>query len=265
MMNLPAARSVPLTAPAVALALFAGWTLATWLLEGRIETFLRPEAAMDRAVYAIIANMLIGIVAAIAAARWLIGRGSLTRIASGFGPSAPSAVRMIIGLSLGLALYVIQGAPSLHPIVLINAFAQVLVVSAAEVLVCWAVVGATIESLLKPRGRLVSLIGAAAMASLLFGAYHFAHSPPFNTVSMVALLTVVGLATSAFFFISRDVYATILFHNFLALFGVVRALAASGELDAFAAVQPPLLMTALAAVAVLALSDRLLLRGGSGS
>jgi hypothetical protein len=82
---------------------------------------------------------------------------------------------------------------------------------------------------------------------------------------MVALLTVVGLATSAFFFISRDVYATILFHNFLALFGVVRALAASGELDAFAAVQPPLLMTALAAVAVLALSDRLLLRGGSGS
>jgi hypothetical protein len=32
-----------------AFALFGAWTLATWILEGRIETLLRPEAALDRA------------------------------------------------------------------------------------------------------------------------------------------------------------------------------------------------------------------------
>ena len=48
---------------------------------------------------------------------------------------------------------------------------------------------------------------------------------------MVALLTGVGFVTSAFFFLSRDIYATIVFHNFLGVFGVAQALAASGRLE----------------------------------
>ena len=38
-------------------------------------------------------------------------------------------------------------------------------------------------------------------------------------------------AASAHFFLSRDIYATIVFHNFLGVFGVVQALAASGRLE----------------------------------
>ena len=41
---------------AAALVLFASWTLATWVLEGRIDTLLRPEAVVDRAIYAIVAK-----------------------------------------------------------------------------------------------------------------------------------------------------------------------------------------------------------------
>jgi hypothetical protein len=108
------------------------------------------------------------------------------------------------------------------------------------------------------------VVGAALVASVLFGLYHFAHSAPFNTVEMVALLTVVGLVTSAFFFVARDVYATIVFHNFLGMFGVVQALSASGRLEAFTAVQAPLVVMALATVAVLALSDWMVLRKGRG-
>lgn len=118
--------------------------------------------------------------------------------------------------------------------------------------------------MLRPRGRAVSVVGAALVASVLFGLYHFAHSAPFNTVEMVALLTVVGLVTSAFFFVARDVYATIVFHNFLGMFGVVQALSASGRLEAFTAVQAPLVVMALATVAVLALSDWMVLRKGRG-
>jgi hypothetical protein len=174
-------------------------------------------------------------------------------------------VRLAVAFGLGLAFYLLQGAASLEPLVLLNAFSQVLVVSAAEVMVCWAVVGATVKALLEPRGRAVSVVGAALAASVLFGLYHFAHSAPFNTPGMVALLSFVGLVTSAFFFIARDIYATIIFHNFLGVFGVVQALGASGQLGAFAALQPPLLIMAAATVAVLALADWMMLRRGTAT
>lgn len=259
-MNRITAARAPVLAMAAALSLFATWTIATWFLEGRIETLLRADAVADRARYAIIANLLIGVVVAIVTLRYLLDRGWLTKEAAGFASFTPSALRLAIALALGLALYGLQGAPSLDPVVLTNAFCQVLVVSIAEVVVCWVVMGATVDALLKPLGSAVSVIGAAMVASVLFGAYHFAHSAPFNSPGMVTLLTLVGLATSAFFFISRDVYATILFHNFLALIGVVQALAASGQLNALDVVQPPLLLMALATIVLLALSDRILLR-----
>ena len=57
---------------------------------------------------------------------------------------------------------------------------------------------------------------AAVIASLVFGVYHFAHSAPFNTVGMVSFLSMIGLLTSLVFFLSRDLYGTILFTTSLA-------------------------------------------------
>ena len=130
---------------------------------------------------------------------------------------------------------------------MLNAYSQVFVVSMAEVVVCWSV-AATMVALGIKASKWVAIPVAAAVASLLFGAYHFAHSPPFNTVGMVSFLSVIGLLTSAVFFVSRDVYATILFHNFLGMFGVVQALAAQDKLAVFQTVQAPLVGTALVAL-----------------
>ena len=94
---------------------------------------------------------------------------------------------------------------------------------------------------------------AALAASVLFGLYHFAHSSPFSTIPMVALLTGVGFVTSAFFFLSRDIYATIVLHNFLGVFGVVQALAASGRLETLNSLQPTLIGMAAATAVVLGL------------
>jgi hypothetical protein len=84
-----------------ALALFAVWTLSTWFLEGRIETLLRPEAVADRAIYAVIANVLIGTALAFVLLRLLVQGGSLTRDSAGLGRRIPSPPRLLIALVLG--------------------------------------------------------------------------------------------------------------------------------------------------------------------
>jgi len=244
-----------------ALVLFVVWTAVTWLLEGRIETFLRPEAVTDRLVYAIVANVAIGIVGAAAVIRWLGGLG-LAREAAGFGPAFRAWASVAAAAVIGFALYVIQGAPTLDPIILLNAFAQVFVVSVAEVLVCWAVVAATVENGLEGHGKILAGLAGAVTASALFGLYHYAHSAPFNTFPMVATLMVVGLMTGLYFFMSRNVYGTIVFHNFLGTFGVTQALKAADKLDTMATLQVPLIVTALVAVAVLLAADHFLLRKG---
>jgi hypothetical protein len=249
----------------VAVALYATWTTSTWFFEGRVQTLLRPDSAVDRVIYAVVANLLVGLVAGMLLLGSLIRRKVLTGFDAGVGLRTPSAVGFAIALVFGFTNYAVEGAPTWHPIVLINVFAQVLVVSAAEVLVCWAIAGAAIESCLRPAGRPVAMICAGFVSSILFGLYHFAHSAPFNTPSMVVLLTLVGLSTSLFFFLTRDVYATIVFHNFLGMLGVVQALEASGQLNVLKAVQPPFVAMALATAGLLAMMDWTILRRSGDS
>jgi hypothetical protein len=229
----------------VAIALYLLWVLVTYLLEGRILTLQQPEATGARLAYALVANILIGIGGSAMVIRFLSTSGVISTWQAGFRGLRHAAVAVVVGVVLGFVIYAIQGALSFNPVVILNAYAQVLVVSVAEVLVCWAVVGSVSESLLQDRGRWVSAILAAVISSVLFGVYHFAHSPPFNTVGFVVLLTVIGLETSVFFFVSKDVYGTIAFHNFLGIFGVIRALEASGNLASFERPVIPLLIMAV--------------------
>lgn len=243
-----------------AVALFVIWMATTWWLEGRIETLLRPDADIDRLVYAIVANLLIGILCAIILLRFILKWNGAARAAAGFGSLKRTAVAVVAGFVLGLGFYALSGGATSDPIVILNAFAQVLVVSAAEVIVCWAVLGCAFESALQGVGRWFAVIVAAVIASMLFGVYHFAHSAPFNSVGMVAFLSAIGLVTSLFFFVSRDVYGTIVFHNFLGVLGVVNALAAKNLLQPLTEPQPRPLGTAIVTILVLMTVERFALR-----
>lgn len=238
---------------AVSLSTFVylAWVIATYLLEGRIETLLRPEATLARFFYALVANLLIGVAGAVWVLRFLSRLGVLSPQRAGFGRLQHALTSVLVGGALGFIFYAVQGPPTFDPMVMANAFAQVLVVSVAEIVVCWAVVGTVAEALLRGRGRLVSLLGASLVASILFGVYHFAHSPPFDTPGFVLFLTAIGFVTSLFFFTFRDVYGTIIFHNFFGILGVIQALEASGELASFERPVPPLLVMAVVAVALL--------------
>ena len=261
-MSLAAAPSTR-RALTLAIGLYLVWVLATYLLEGRIHTLLRPEAMGARLSYALVANILIGTGGSALVIRFLSRAGTVSTQQAGFRGLAHAAIAVAVGVVLGFAFYALQGAPSWNPVVLINVYAQVLVGSIAEILVCWAVVGSVSQALLQDRGRWVSVILAALIASVLFGIYHFAHSPPFNTVPLVVFLSVIGLVTSVFFFVSRDVYGTIAFHNFLGILGVMRALEASGNLSSFERPIVPLLVMAVVAVALLIAAHMLWINPGA--
>jgi hypothetical protein len=190
----------------------------------------------------LIANVLIGTGGAVLLLRRYRVAKVMELPRAGFHSFARSLGVGVVGVVLGLLLYLAQGPPTSHPIVLLNGFAQVLSVSVAEVLVCWVVIGTAVESVMRPAGRTSVVLATLATSSILFGLYHFGHSPPFNTVRMVALLTMVGLSTGLFFIVSRDVYGTIAFHNFLGVLGVLRALDQANQLGTYATLQSPLLV-----------------------
>jgi hypothetical protein len=187
----------------ISIVVYLAWVAATYLFEGRVNMMTRPTP-VGRAVYVLIANVVIGIGLAGWALRASVASGVVTLKQLGFRSLRRTAVAIVIAGLAGCG------------------FAQVLTVSIAEVVVCWALMGATFEGLTRTRGRWVSLIVGIVVADLFFGVYHFAHSAPFNQLSMVLFLMIPGLVTSLVYFLGRDIYATIVIQNFLGMLGVMQ-------------------------------------------
>jgi hypothetical protein len=241
-----------------AIGLFATWMLATYLLEACLGTFLRPDAA-TRFVYTVVANVVVGTIGAALIIRAVLRKAEFAHVTR-YGIAEPRRILVLVptaALLAGLFLNS-QELPTSNPVILVNAFAQVLVVSIAEVVVSWALLGAVLRNAM---GSAVVSAGIAVVsAALAFGLYHFAHSPPFNTAAMVLLLSGVGLVTGLFFFLGGDLYSTVVLHNAFAVRGVIQALGESGNLDRYTSPQVPLIATAIAAVVVLVIADLVLIR-----
>ena len=148
-----------------ATGLFAVWALATYLLEARLGTFLRPDAT-SRFVYTVVANVLIGTIGAALVIRALVRRAELPRVTT-YGIARPLRILVLVPIAalVGGLFLAGQGLPTSDRVILANAFAQVLVVSIAEVVVCWALLGAVL------RNALGSGLGSAVITSLLPRSY----------------------------------------------------------------------------------------------
>jgi hypothetical protein len=229
-----------------ALALFLLWTLATYWFEGRINMLQNPTL-VGRWTYVLIANIAVGTLAV----GWLVHRwrvdGLVTAAQLGFRGVTRSLVAIVLGGGIGLGLFLLMRPPSTDPLVLFNGFAQTLPTSIAEVLVCWVIVGGSVEASARQKGQVMAILLALVVADVLFGVYHYAHSAPFNQLNTVLFLMLPGLVTSLVYFVGRDVYATILIQNFLGMIGVMRNI----DLTLFG--QPLYPLYALALLSVLAL------------
>ena len=250
--EMQAPRTRSLRRLAEALAVYALWVCATYVLEGLPGTLARPEAAGLRLAYALLANLGVGIVLSLCLIRRHLRDAALGAADYGLGGAARTSASVAGAALVGYALFRLSHPQQVDAIVLLNAFAQVWAVSAAEIMVCWALVGETLRSALSAWSRAGAVLLAAATASVLFGVYHFAHSPPFNEIRMVLFLTAVGFATSLWWFASRDLYGTVVFHNFLGVTGVLAALEAAGKVPERAEPSVALLATAALVTAAIA-------------
>jgi membrane protease YdiL (CAAX protease family) len=223
------------------------WVTVTYFLEGRIHTLLRPEASFDRAIYAIVANLLVGIIIAAVIIRSSLKSGAVTLPQLGFRSIKRTIAAVIVAGIIGSLYFILQGSPSSNPVVILNVYSQVMVVSVAEIVVCWAVLGTIFESVIKEKSKLASIVVGIIVASFSFGFYHYAHSPPFNTLNMVLFMSLIGVITSLVYFLGRDIYATIVFHNFMGTLGVMQA----ADLTALTEPAYPLIIMAIISLLIL--------------
>jgi membrane protease YdiL (CAAX protease family) len=241
----------------LALGLYLAWVAATYLLEGRPALLQRPDP-LARADYTVVANVLIGTLLAGWVLRNLVGRGDLTLDEVGFRSPRRTLLAIAAGAALGSGIFLANGPRSLEPLVVLNVFAQVLPTTIAEVMVCWAVLGNTAAIVTARKDRVLAVGVGLVVSSVLFGAYHFAHSSPFNQVPVVLFLTWVGVVTSLVYFIGRDVYATAIAHNALGMTGIMN----TAPIEALRQPLYPLYALALLAVLALVGTHVLLTRAG---
>jgi hypothetical protein len=231
------------------------WVFATYMLEGRINLFHRYDPA-GRILFIVVANFIVGLGGSFLFLRYAVRSGALRMEKIGLRPLARTLIFVFVFGAVGLGLFIVQKPASLESLVVLNGFAQVLPVSIAEVVVCWAVIGTSFETLTKKGGAAISLIIAIVAADFFFGIYHFAHSAPFNQVRMVFFLMIPGFATSLVYFLVRDLYAAIAFHNFMGMCGVMQ----SADLEEMSRPSVPLYVIALVSILILVCLDVFLIR-----
>jgi hypothetical protein len=208
------------TAALWSIAMYLVWTLATYMLEGRINLLQQPTIA-GRYTYVLIANVLIGTIGAIWVVRSVLSSQLVRLTQIGFRSFGRTVLTIVIAVVIGVVYLFLMRPAALPSLVIINGYAQVLTVSIAEIVVCWVLVGTSFELLAKSRGKFLSLLVGTLAATILFSVYHVGHSAPFNQIHMMLILLMPGVLTSLFYFISREIYATVVFHNFQGTFGVL--------------------------------------------
>lgn len=200
-------------------AIFISWVVATYLLEGR----LGEAASLDqqsRIVYIIVANVAIGTIFASFVLRGLLKRGLLQIHHTGYENFRNSRIKISVSVIVGVIIFVFlgkHGGPD--PLVFANLFFHVISVTIAEVIVCWALIGNSIR-LFPFRQKTIQIISLILISSIVFGIYHFAHSPPYSDPTMVGFLTGIGLVTGIAYFVFKNIYSAILIQNFLGMTGI---------------------------------------------
>src|SRR5687767_9622220 len=110
----------------VTVVMYLAWVAATYLLEGLPQTLLRPEAAGLRMLYAVVANLIVGLGGSGLILAQLARRYGVPAATAGFRTVRRTLLSVVAAAALGAVAYAVQSPPARPLTMLINGFAQVL-------------------------------------------------------------------------------------------------------------------------------------------
>ncbi len=133
------------------------------------------------------------------------------------------ALAILAAVAIGAAL----AAKPLGPIIaepggvqrVATLFAQLLIASTAEVMLFLGATGVALRTLTGGRHDWRFGLLLVVASSLLFGLFHFTYPAPWNTFANAATVTVVWIAASTLFAVTRSLVAAALLDNIMATVG----------------------------------------------
>jgi hypothetical protein len=114
------------------LALFLAWTAAMYFFEGRIELLKQSPLEWGRWFYVLVANVLVGTIAA----TWVLQSILKAQVATVEQMGFRTLLAFTLAVATGGAFLLVQQDVSWTPMLLLNAFAMVLQTTIAEI---WSV------------------------------------------------------------------------------------------------------------------------------
>lgn len=216
-----------LTGALVALVGASALPLSNYLANHRARVHCLPgegtqEAARRALLYPLAVVLFAGALVPVLAVRWLTRDGWIRNdLPVNGGDTALLGISLVVGFCpIALALRGQLRREFWHSLRL---FIALFAVSLAEVLVFLSIVFNLTEvvtgSLLHPPWATAA---AAIVSSVLFGLYHFTHSPPWNNWAQATLLFVVWLFVSLAYVLTRDVWVAAIIDTSFATIGFIR-------------------------------------------
>jgi len=194
----------------IPLLLYIVWMLETYLLEGSVGLFMHFQPLLFL-VYTVFANSIVGTIIPVMCLRSAFLSGAVNMFQVGFRSLRRTVLASGLTALSGYLCLVTFTPFGTHRIALFNAFAFIIPVAVAEVMICWVLIGTHVQAYIRNGSAAVSIILGVVTTAFLFGISFTAHSPPLNQPGVLLLLCVIGAGTALFFFAVRDVYTSVIF------------------------------------------------------
>jgi hypothetical protein len=203
----PALRTATIRLLVIPVLVYTAWMLETFLLEGRVNLFMRVDPT-GIFLYTLIACIITGMVIPLLCIRKTFISGAVNMFQIGFRSLRRTLLACVLTCTIGYGLVILFNPFGTDRFAFVNAFLLLLPGTIASVMICWVLLGTHVQAFVRSGGAIISLSAGIVMTAMLFGLTTFAYFPAFLTQDALFPSVCIGIVSGLFFFAVRDVYAT---------------------------------------------------------
>lgn len=203
----PALRTATIRLLVIPVAVYSAWMLETFLLEGRMNLFMRfdPTGIL---LYTLIACIITGMVIPLLCIRKAFISGAVNMFQIGFRSLRRTLLAGVLTCTIGSVAVIIFNPFGTDRFMFVNAFLLLLPGTIASVMICWVLTGTHIQAFVRSGGAIISVSVGIIVTAMLFGMTTFAYFPAVLQQDALFSSVGIGIIAGLFFFAVRDVYAT---------------------------------------------------------